>query len=1308
MGPSTMAREEKQDDVSNATFTARSYALGSGHSADPQQTSSHVDEATRATTDLGPTGDELPRENAGRRLDHSLAGAGIGGAGAGYVGADELQEFMRHGRDPEADQATYAAREHYVGSSSDSDPFQRPGHELYSADKGPAGVRSAGEMAPGHVPGEFPTDDGSDPHRAYSGPGTGSSTAAGLGTGAGAGTAGVAASRAYNDRNTIDTNRGPARSEYPTEQPSSPIQTTTNTMRSGSFSKPSETTTSEPRAEERENSGGFRGALAAATAAMGLGGAGAYAASRDDRDDSTSKTAEPAPSSRVTRGADPSSVAPGSVVSDQTQSYTHHRPGTESLKPTSTPATTVQPQQPERADNTARNAALGASAVGATGAGAYALSQDRDRNDPQSVVSDTTQRYTGSHPSDGTSTQPMQVSSTSRDLPPRQPEQEDHTSRNAALGAGGLAGAGAGAYAMNNNDINTPSTANSDNVQSVVSDKTQSYHRSHPGDNNPALQPAPTTGASSQPAQPASMPSTSHTQRPKEDDTTRNAALGAGGVAGAGAGAYALSNRDESNIGTGGSVVSPDTQKYTGSHPSDTTSSYKPSGTTSTQITDVQSQRPREEDHTARNSALGAGGVGAAGAGAGAYALSDRDNSSPSNAQSVVSPETQKYTGSHPSDGNPSYQPSSKTSSQTPPTVQSQQPREEDHTARNAALGAGGVGAVGAGAYALSNRNNNNADNAPSVVSPETQKYAGSHPSDTSPPYQSSGTSVPGSQAQPTSYSQQPREEGHTGRNAALGAGAVGAAGAGGYALGRDDEKTSNAQSVVSPETQKYTGSHPHDSKTQPTSSSRTTAPVSSSRPKTTPDYSRSPAQPSEEDHTARNAALGAGGMGAAGAGAYALSQDDDRTDNPRSVISPDTQRYAGSHPQHTNTTTTTTTTTSQAPISRQYGGGATNYSRPSERMDDSAMEGSVLGAGSNSYPRPQSEDHTSRNAALSAGGVGAAGAGAYAMGRRGDDTGPASKTLGPHESNAANVVDPRVRPEPTQQFEKTTDGPYESNIANRVDPRVTSGPAGTRTEPQSHNYGRDAAVVGGTGAAGAAGYGAYEYANRGDPTQQYAQPQQVQHRTPPQETYRQAKPEKARETRETYQREPKYEKESKFEEHDPRVAAGSDGHNKLHKKGVEQEVEHTGRNAALGAGGAGAVGHGAKEYYDNKSDSHDTTDSQEQEKKHGFMHKILHPREHKREKEEEEARHSSDNRRSYEQAPSSSAAASPAVATGPSGTGEARGGSVTEPHTGLPMDVGKYGTTGAGGTDGAPQIEGYHEPRSEGGAFHGSSTQRM
>ncbi|KAK4546236.1 hypothetical protein LTR36_002373 [Oleoguttula mirabilis] len=58
-----------------------------------------------------------------------------------------------------------------------------------------------------------------------------------------------------------------------------------------------------------------------------------------------------------------------------------------------------------------------------------------------------------------------------------------------------------------------------------------------------------------------------------------------------------------------------------------------------------------------------------------------------------------------------------------------------------------------------------------------------------------------------------------------------------------------------------------------------------------------------------------------------------------------------------------------------------------------------------------ESEHHHGRDAAV-AGGVGAAGVAAYEP-TRGDETGPAPHTIGPHKSDIANVVDPRVLPDP-------------------------------------------------------------------------------------------------------------------------------------------------------------------------------------------------------------------------------------------------------------------------------------------------------
>jgi hypothetical protein len=60
--------------------------------------------------------------------------------------------------------------------------------------------------------------------------------------------------------------------------------------------------------------------------------------------------------------------------------------------------------------------------------------------------------------------------------------------------------------------------------------------------------------------------------------------------------------------------------------------------------------------------------------------------------------------------------------------------------------------------------------------------------------------------------------------------------------------------------------------------------------------------------------------------------------------------------------------------------------------------------------------------------------------------TGPASHTLGPHSSNAANVADPRVHPEPEKMKDHKTVGPHNSDMLNKLDPRVDS-------DPRNHGY---------------------------------------------------------------------------------------------------------------------------------------------------------------------------------------------------------------------------------------------------------------
>lgn len=218
------------------------------------------------------------------------------------------------------------------------------------------------------------------------------------------------------------------------------------------------------------------------------------------------------------------------------------------------------------------------------------------------------------------------------------------------------------------------------------------------------------------------------------------------------------------------------------------------------------------------------------------------------------------------------------------------------------------------------------------------------------------------------------------------------------------------------------------------------------------------------------------------------------------------------------------------------------------------------------------SQHHYGRDAGLAGAGLATAGGLAYVDQHEDNtNTGPASNTLGPHSSNAANVLDPRVQPDPSKQVNHNvgptsedsasrTIGQHQSNVANILDPRVQPDPskqkAHTTTGPHQsdslnrldpkvhekaghqgkHHLGRDAGIVGGTGAAG---YGAYEAANAyGD--------------------HRSTQPGAS----------------MNEQRYDPSATAGHSGHNN----------DHTGRNVALGSGAA--LGAGGLYAADNHADN--------------------------------------------------------------------------------------------------------------------------
>nr|POE85191.1 hypothetical protein CFP56_67349 [Quercus suber] len=213
------------------------------------------------------------------------------------------------------------------------------------------------------------------------------------------------------------------------------------------------------------------------------------------------------------------------------------------------------------------------------------------------------------------------------------------------------------------------------------------------------------------------------------------------------------------------------------------------------------------------------------------------------------------------------------------------------------------------------------------------------------------------------------------------------------------------------------------------------------------------PGQPEQpQHHYGRDAAIiGGTGVGAAGLGAAGYEVT--RLGHEPPVASTVQPLSSTGQPLGQNTLVPTQAVGGTAPAYNTYA--------PSASPADSAT----------ARPLQDPQHHYGRDAAI-AGGGGVIGAGAYeAMQGRGD-TGPASKTVGPHDSNIANIVDPRVQPQPEKMKDHTTSGPYQSDTLNKVDPRVKpdSTPQNLRDEPHDD---RNAAM------AGAAGPGAYETAKK-------------------------------------------------------------------------------------------------------------------------------------------------------------------------------------------------------------------------------------
>jgi hypothetical protein len=381
-------------------------------------------------------------------------------------------------------------------------------------------------------------------------------------------------------------------------------------------------------------------------------------------------------------------------------------------------------------------------------------------------------------------------------------------------------------------------------------------------------------------------------------------------------------------------------------------------------------------------------------------------------------------------------------------------------------------------------------------------------------------------------------------------------------------------------------------------------------------------------------------------------------------------------------------------------------------------------------------EHHYGRNAAL-AGGAGAAGVAGYsALQNDRGDTGPASKTIGPHKSNIANIVDPRVRPEPEKMRDHTTAGPWQSDTLNKLDPKVESDPSkadvkahgyatGVATQPlqqqqrqqlpeeqdKDHHYGRDAALVGGTGAAAYGATQAYDSHEQEKLAKEQAKEQEKQAKHDAKEHDKAAKhdakeaekqskhdaheAEKARKKEEE-----KHAKEQeKLEKHHDKEAE------KAEEKRLKEELEKLHHEKEKEDAKLASARYDEAEAKHNKHNKLHKEAPEEREEKGGILHRIFHHKHYEREGADNINREGPGfdedkfSGAAGDEAFDSSRGAHAATGGEPSALGKSSfeqpgmggegDGMVTEPTTGLPMNVGKYGHTG--GTDGNEAIAGHY-----------------
>lgn len=573
-------------------------------------------------------------------------------------------------------------------------------------------------------------------------------------------------------------------------------------------------------------------------------------------------------------------------------------------------------------------------------------------------------------------------------------------------------------------------------------------------------------------------------------------------------------------------------------------------------------------------------------------------------ARRAMDPSSEHMPGGYPEESSNPY-----ASSSLDPRVDSagHAPVMQSHTGRDAALGAG-AGAAGIGAYEATKTHEPASSTS---VTPSTL-MSNTNPTERSPAYGSANESraldsaAPATTATPaTTSTPAVTTAGEPTEKKGMVGTVLGALGLGGGAAAAKHEHDKDSAVDSAPSTTTGLGSYRTPSQSGPPPSHHrkesipTTAYPSGSLDSVRPSAGPTGQTPTSDRSLGRDAAIGAGGLGAAGLGAHEYEKS--RQPITGAGDSTVTSGIAGTSSAVPNTSTVHDLVTGSAPQTSQATADSSQHVGSDAVAGGAAVGAAGLGAhefekskapgvssgvtptsqqygnqtietAQTSQPATGDSHHFGRDAAIGGGAVGAAGLGAHEYEKNKES---AAATSGATTSSQQYGSQPIASQDDAKNFSDQVDPRTDAAGNPRSGTGVAAVPAGSSSQPEDqHHYGRDAAMVG--GGAAASGIAANEFSEHDaeKAEKEHAKLQKQQTKETEKEEKAHAK-EIKREQKAEEKAEKKHEKAvAKEEKKEEKTAAKEE--KREEKAAAKDHKRHEEEGAA--AVGAGALGAGAYE----------------------------------------------------------------------------------------------------------------------------------